>query len=86
MPDAKVVKNRLHLDIHPAAAVRTRSQRVAAGHSAALVRAESGCVDRSHLHRELMAFAGVTPTAIAVAPFLAVNDVAWAAPKHASGM
>ena len=62
------------------------AHRLAAGHSAALVAAESGYVDQSHLHREVMAFAGLTPTAIAVAPFLAVDDVAWAAPKHASGM
>jgi hypothetical protein len=38
---------------------------------------ESGYVDQSHLHREVMAFAGVTPAALAVAPFLAVDDVAW---------
>jgi hypothetical protein len=31
-----------------------------------------------------MAFAGVTPTAIAVAPWLAVDDVAWVAPEHES--
>ena len=55
-------------------------------HHPPLVAAESGYVDQSHLHREVMAFAGVTSTAIAVAPFLAVDDVAWATPKHASGM
>ena len=31
-----------------------------------------------------MAFAGVTPAAVAVSPFLAVDDVAWGAPKYVS--
>jgi len=54
------------------------AHRLAAGHSAAQVAAESGDADQSHLHREVMAFAGATPTAIAVAPWLAVDPVAWA--------
>jgi AraC-like DNA-binding protein len=60
------------------------AHRLAAGNSAALVAAESGYVDQSHLHRDVMAFAAMTPTAVAVASWLAVDDVAWAAPEHAS--
>lgn len=50
---------------------------LAAGRSPARVAADSGYVDQSHLHRDVMAFTGVTPTTVAAAPFLAVDDVAW---------
>lgn len=52
---------------------------LAAGHAASGVAAESGYVDQSHLHREVKAFTGLTPTAVAVAPWLAIDDVAWPA-------
>jgi hypothetical protein len=43
------------------------------------VAAVSGYVDQSHLHRETRAIAGLTPTAVAAAPWLAIDDVAWPA-------
>lgn len=56
------------------------TRRLVAGDSAAAVAVESGYVDQSHLHRDIMAFAGMTPATVAVAPWLAVDDVAW--PAH----
>ncbi|MFI7704050.1 helix-turn-helix domain-containing protein [Nonomuraea sp. NPDC049480] len=50
---------------------------LAVGHAAAGVAAHSGYVDQSHLHREVKTFAGITPTAVAAAPWLAIDDVAW---------
>ena len=58
------------------------AHRLAAGHGAAMVAAESGYVDQSHLCREAIAFAGVPPSAVAVAPWLAVDDIAWGASEH----
>jgi AraC-like DNA-binding protein len=54
--------------------------RLAAGQRIAQVALEGGYVDQSHLHRDVLAFAGLTPAAVAVAPWLAVDDVAW--PAH----
>jgi hypothetical protein len=41
------------------------------------VAAEAGYVDQSHLHRDVVTFAGVTPSAVAAEQWLAVDDVAW---------
>ncbi|PJN21113.1 AraC family transcriptional regulator [Kitasatospora sp. CB02891] len=50
---------------------------LAAGDAAARAAALSGYVDQAHLHREVKAFTGETPTAVAAAPWLAIDDVAW---------
>lgn len=60
-------------------------RRLAAGHSAALVAGDSGYVDQSHLHRDVMTFAVVTPTAVAAAPWLAVDSIAWAPQRRPNG-
>src|SRR5262245_22980783 len=57
------------------------AHRLAAGHSAALVAAETGYADQSPLHRDVVAFTGITPRAVAAAPWLAVDPIAWAAPR-----
>ncbi|MFC7546067.1 helix-turn-helix domain-containing protein [Plantactinospora sp. GCM10030261] len=59
------------------------AHRLAAGHSAALVAAESGFVDQSHLCRDVMSFTGMTPTEVADAPWLTVDDLAWPARERA---
>lgn len=52
--------------------------RLAVGESPARVAAEGGYVDQSHLHRDVVAFTGVTPATVAGKPWLAADDLAWA--------
>ncbi|MEV7045949.1 helix-turn-helix domain-containing protein [Amycolatopsis sp. NPDC051061] len=51
--------------------------RLVAGQEAAFVAADAGYADQSHLHREVRAFTGITPTAVACEPFLTIDDLAW---------
>jgi AraC-like DNA-binding protein len=53
------------------------AHRLATGEDAARVAADGGYADQSHLHRDVVAFAGATPARLASAPWLAVDDIAW---------
>ncbi len=48
---------------------------------AAFVAADAGYADQSHLHREVRAFTGSTPTAVAGEPFLTIDALAWASSR-----
>lgn len=61
------------------------AHRLAAGHDAAMVAFECGYADQSHLHRDVASFAGTTPAALATAPWLNVDPVAWASPEYLDG-
>ncbi|MER5441614.1 helix-turn-helix domain-containing protein [Streptomyces sp. NPDC002790] len=56
---------------------------LAAGRPAADTATASGYVDQPHLHRDVREFTGLTPTALAAAPWLSIDDVAW--PDSAPG-
>ncbi|MFB6477379.1 helix-turn-helix domain-containing protein [Streptomyces virginiae] len=53
------------------------AHRLVAGEGAAHVATGTGYADQSHLHREIMAFTGATPAAVAGEAFLAVDGIAW---------
>ncbi|MGO4756504.1 helix-turn-helix domain-containing protein, partial [Streptomyces sp. 2MCAF27] len=53
------------------------AHRLVAGEGAARVAVDGGYADQSHLHRDVVAFTGVTPTTVAGEPFLTVDDIAW---------
>ncbi|MEV4129959.1 helix-turn-helix domain-containing protein [Nocardia sp. NPDC049707] len=50
---------------------------LAAGRSPADAAVEAGYADQSHLHRQTRAITDMTPAAVARAPWLAIDEVAW---------
>ncbi|MEU9689336.1 AraC family transcriptional regulator [Amycolatopsis japonica] len=55
--------------------------RLVAGQGVAGVAADGGYTDQSHLHRDVVAFTGLTPATVVDEPFLAVDDIAWGWPR-----
>lgn len=73
---------RSHIGMSPKSAAKLvrfdrAVHRLVAGEGAAQVAADGGYCDQSHLHRDVMAFTGTTPTAVLREPFLTVDDRAW---------
>ncbi|MFJ9846856.1 helix-turn-helix domain-containing protein [Kitasatospora sp. NPDC101155] len=58
------------------------AHRLAAGQRPSQVAAESGYADQSHLNRDTATFAGTTPTAVAQAAWLTIDEIAWARPAY----
>lgn len=61
------------------------AHRLAAGEAAVQVAVDGGYADQSHLHREVLAFTGMTPSGVVGQPWLAVDGVAWARYATAPG-
>jgi AraC-like DNA-binding protein len=57
------------------------AHRLVAGQPAAAVAADSGYADQSHLHRDTTALTGLTPTALANAQWLSIDEVAWSSTR-----
>ena len=53
------------------------AHRLSAGQGAARVAAETGYVDQSHLHRDVLEYTGATPSTMTDDTWLAVDHVAW---------
>lgn len=78
---------RSHLGIPPKGAAKLvrfdhAVHQLVAGEGAAQVAADGGYCDQSHLHRDVMAYTGTTPTTVLGEPFLTVDDRAWPAVGH----
>ncbi|NJP48383.1 helix-turn-helix domain-containing protein [Actinacidiphila epipremni] len=61
------------------------AHRLVTGGAPARVAAAGGYADQSHLHRDVMAFAGVTPAGVTAERFLAVDEFAWPGAAGAAG-
>lgn len=53
---------------------------LSAGRAPADVAHLAGYADQSHLHRQVKALAQTTPSAVATAPWLGIDDIAWPTP------
>jgi hypothetical protein len=67
-------------DAAPAPALDHAVHGLATGQDTARVAADGGYTDQSNLHRDVVAFTGLTPATVVNEPFLAVDDIAWGWP------